>query len=341
MNGIHKPTCHKLMAVVLTSHREDKARRLVRSLKAQAPHDFQVDIWVVCNTLDESYPEKAMKMATREGCMYARTESNGKPGKGKNSALNLFRAQYNAGKAYDYLLLLDGDDFLYPHALAVLSRALYVSRADIVGLQTNDILDTRKFKMSGVTLQRADGVPVHLYSWFNEQPNLYARADQFNKARRDRNPLGVHSTPDRVILMSALAVLSRNGRGEYALQCSEELPVYEDYLLSLSAQAAMLRPGSQLRYVNLSNSYVYVYDKTGDSSTCKEYEKECKGDWGLHQDLFEQEIDNMGLRLYVENFHPAEVPFVYVPGLGGIETVDALGDGVSYKVEHCARNLLP
>jgi len=327
------------MAVVLTSHREDKARRLVRSLKAQAPSDFKVDIWVVCNTLDESYPEKAKKMANEEGCRYVRTESNGKPGKGKNSVLNLFRRMSKTGEVYDYLMLLDGDDFLYPHALAVLSRALYVSRADIVGLQTNDILDTRKFKMSSVTLQRPGGVPVHLYSWFNEQTNLYARADQFNKSRRDRNPLGVHSTPDRVILMSYRAVTCLDDVGGPGLQCSEELPVYEDYLLSLSAQAMMVR--SAIRYVNLSNSYVYVYDKTGDSSTCKEYEKECNGNWGLHQDLFEREIDNMGLRPYVEGLHPAEVPFVYVPGLGSIETVDALGDGVSYKVEHCAANLLP
>ena len=46
------------------------------------------------------------------------TVSNGKPGMGHNSVINLFKHRLQ----YDYMLLLDGDDFLYPSALEQLSK---------------------------------------------------------------------------------------------------------------------------------------------------------------------------------------------------------------------------
>ena len=46
------------------------------------------------------------------------TESNGRPGKGHNSVINIFKNRIQ----YDSMLLLDGDDFLYPSRIRTIRK---------------------------------------------------------------------------------------------------------------------------------------------------------------------------------------------------------------------------
>lgn len=69
------------------------------------------DVYIVVNTLNYDYYKNVIKSFPTANII--RTDSNGRPGKGHNSLLTLFKNKTE----YDYLLPVDGDDFLYPNAL--------------------------------------------------------------------------------------------------------------------------------------------------------------------------------------------------------------------------------
>lgn len=291
----------KIVVCALTSSDAPRLERLIRSAKANTGHSVEWQGIVVCNTKNEQYPPLAEKVANDHQWHFYCTESNGKPGMGKNSALDIFTRNY---QDYDYLILMDGDDFLYPTAFQQIERVICKTGCDVLGLQTNDILDTLVYKdTTGITLM-LDQKQVHLYSWFDNQYNIYALPAQYHKVDRKNSKLGKHSTPDRIILFSHEAA-SR-------LSCSIELPVYEDYVLSLNAQSEYLK--GNLVYFNTSSTCIYIYDKTGETSTCKQYNKDVNGDWGAHDELFKAEV--AALEPTLGDFHAAEVPFVFIPANG-------------------------
>lgn len=83
-----------------------------RNLKCLKRHFVSLpkkDTTVIINTLDKEYEAKAQDWCIREKINCVVTESNGMPGKGKNAVLDHF-LDYD----YDYMALIDGDDFLQP-----------------------------------------------------------------------------------------------------------------------------------------------------------------------------------------------------------------------------------
>lgn len=287
-----------IVVCALTSNDTTRLERLIVSAVNSVQHCSQVRMHglVVCNTLDEDYPRSARSIAYEHGWEFVQTESNGRPGKGKNSALKYFAENY---PSHYMLLLMDGDDFLYESALGLLEKIATRTGCDVLGLQTNDIVERLEIPgYSGVRFT-VDNEVRYLYSWWNVQGNLYAMPEHYQKVVRT-NRLGDHSTPDRIILFSH--------RAAKTLRCSEQLPVYEDYILSLNAQKEYLT--GNLKYFNTSTTHIYVYDKTNESSTCRVYDKEANGDWSVHEQLFKQEVAD--LEPYLEGFHASEVPFIYV-----------------------------
>jgi len=67
---------------------------------------------VIINTLDKDYESLVQDWCFREKINCVATESNGKPGKGKNAVLDHF-----LDSDYDYMVQIDGDDFLQPHGV--------------------------------------------------------------------------------------------------------------------------------------------------------------------------------------------------------------------------------
>lgn len=70
------------------------------------------DLVIVINTRDKVFESEAMMYCLTEGIEYYITESNGTPSQGKNSVLDIFEKSDN-----DYMVLIDGDDFLTPHGV--------------------------------------------------------------------------------------------------------------------------------------------------------------------------------------------------------------------------------
>ena len=92
------------------------------------------------------------------------------------------------------------------------------------------------------------------------------------------------------------------------LRCSEKLPVYEDYVLSLRARIAMLR--GELTYTHCGTTYLYVYDKTDDNSVCKEFDRAHNGNWSAYDSTFREELGEDLPLLMQTQAH--DVPFVQI-----------------------------
>ena len=93
---------------MLSHHNLPALKRMVKSVEQQYEEkNLIIEPVIVINTLNDQYYEDVLN----EGFSYkvVRTESNGKPGKGKNSCRQLF-----LDSDADYLTQVDGDDFLYP-----------------------------------------------------------------------------------------------------------------------------------------------------------------------------------------------------------------------------------
>lgn len=283
----------KVLVVALTNRDAQKLERLIISANRQVGTLCSYSGMVVCNTKDTSYPTEAKEVADRWKWDFLQTESNGTPGRGKNSVLEWFsNSQHN----YQYLVLIDGDDILYPFAFQQLEYFMS-ERVDVLGLQTNDILDTRIYE--GTAFAPVTDT-VKLYSWFDAQFNLYESRFRHQVDRRGKR-LGEHSTPDRIVLFSRQA--------SALLRCSERLPVYEDYVLSINAQYEHVL--GNLRYMNTSTTCVYVYDKTGESSVCKDYLSANNGDWGKHHDIFIEDIEPF--EHVLRGFEAWHVPYMAIP----------------------------
>jgi hypothetical protein len=293
-----------ILISALTSSDPERLRRLIISVKSQFNSNFLVRYAVVCNTTDPEYVEQAKAIAYEACWDFYNTESNGMPGKGKNSVLKLFKDERDE----DYLFMIDGDDLLYPSALQQLEKVLSTN-VDVVGLTSNDIVDRKDY----LNLRYAElNDNLKLYSWFDQQEHWTNRDDMKDKVDLSR-PLGEQVTPDRIIAISRHAV--------QFLTCSERLPVYEDYVLSIFALAAKVL--GAISYVHIGNTYIYVYDKTNENSTCKKFDKEHNGNWSSHDSVFREEIQPI-FDVIKNTTFGEEIPFISISNPKNFSTNDKL-----------------
>ena len=123
-----------LLVSILTSNSLELLRASVHSVINQLKTKIKYTIHINVNSTNEEYYDEVKKEFPD---LYVfKTESNGKPGKGHNSNLKHFEKH----KKFNYLLPLDGDDFLYPYALSRLEFYLTYN-PDIMVLPYNDILN--------------------------------------------------------------------------------------------------------------------------------------------------------------------------------------------------------
>jgi len=127
----------RLMTTLLTSNDIPKLERIIRSVQGViriTPIEWEVVI--VVNSIHEGYYEKVLELD--QPFRVVNSESNGKPGKGKNACLDVFLESDN-----DYVSQLDGDDFLYPSYLQSLHNHLkHYPCIDVLGaIPCDSILD--------------------------------------------------------------------------------------------------------------------------------------------------------------------------------------------------------
>lgn len=116
-----------VLVAILTSGKLEKLIRCIESVLSQTEQ-----IVVVCNTLDLTYVEQARKVAEAYNLEFLVTESNGKPAKGKNSVLEIFRSR----SQFKYYMQVDGDDYLTAGALSKIATIVQQNPDfDVIGAQ--------------------------------------------------------------------------------------------------------------------------------------------------------------------------------------------------------------
>ena len=127
---------YKFLITLLSSSNEKLLKLSYNSIINQKKHNLNYTIILVINTLNKSYINDVKKEFENINIEIIETQSNGKPGMGHNSLFTIFKNKQD----YDYLISLDGDDFLYPYALYQLSKCFQNTTPDCVCIYGNDTI---------------------------------------------------------------------------------------------------------------------------------------------------------------------------------------------------------
>ena len=100
-----------ILITIITSYNEYILFQTFLSIYGKITHIFNYTIVIIVNSINPQYYKDVCEKFKKYEIEIINTESNGKPGKGHNSVINYFK---NNPKC-DYLIPIDGDDFLYPH----------------------------------------------------------------------------------------------------------------------------------------------------------------------------------------------------------------------------------
>lgn len=223
---------------ILTSEKIDKLDRCIQSVLTQTDKE---DVVVIVNSLDDRFVNLAVHLSEKYGLRSIITDSNGKPGKGKNSLLKYFLET-----DYSHLIPVDGDDYLLPNAIEILSTTTKIHQIDVLGL------------IDGLCLL-GDNL-IYTTSWFvhdeymnriteSIDPKLYRKFNlQLEKVRRAASEYGN--------LFNRFVVLSKKAAS--MINYEEELSGAEDVKQGLLLKLAQTK--GTITYKLLSSKQVYVYD---------------------------------------------------------------------------------
>jgi len=208
----------------------------MRSAIMQRTFFSDVDVSIIVNSTKGYYASDVIKLVREEGELIevVETPSNGKPGKGKNEAI-----KYLKTKKADYYMLLDGDDFLYPTALALL-MPLMVEGWDLINGQSLDIWENDKI----------------VNSWGNNQPN---NAITVNRDITHSKCIDLWTTfsIDRIFCMSREFIMNHYPKME------EDMDIHEDFVFTI--RVAKMQELGLIKYCMVNSSYIYGCDRSGDS----------------------------------------------------------------------------
>lgn len=252
---------------ILTSNKLDKLERCLKSAYQQATPS---DIVVIINSPNDDYVKKAEKLCKKYYVKTVVTESNGKPGKGKNSVI-----QYFLSTDYEYLLPVDGDDFLLPNALSILSNVANKNDIDVLGLI--DCLALHKNRYLTVEEWLRDSEYLSRVVKNISQSNLRKFNLHIERIRRTSTEHG--NFFNRFVLISRKAA-------EYIVY-DEDMGGAEDVRQGLLLK--LLHHQEKLKYLLLSNKDVYIHDVSDEGVF---FQVLCKCDPSTEKELFWKNLGN-------------------------------------------------
>jgi len=209
---------------------------------------------VIVNSTNPNHADDIRRIMP-ENTNIQETESNGKPGKGHNSVLHFFRTQ----PQYDYCVIVDGDDFLYPRALSRLQHYLKYE-PDILFIAFHDILNAET---------QPDDSTVPYITFRNKIVLNYnddaCTLDIWHKFKGSINPFR-----NNICHMNSYArpfVFSRKTvDNNHDVYYDENMVLYDDFIVFL--KAFELEKLGKLKAYTLIDTNLYLYNRTiTDSAT--------------------------------------------------------------------------
>lgn len=212
------------------------------------------DIYIVINTLDEIFYNNVINYFNNDFIQnnsklkkIIRTDSNGNPGKGHNSCINIFKKEI----LYDYLILLDGDDFLYPISLHKINNLYEKTNFDILTLSGN----TKLNKTETINYDNeSNNYNININYKFDELNNISNISKDFNN---------ILATPFRLLC------LNKKIFEDFDTLYEENMKIYDDYLYFLIIHKLSLSADKKYNILNISDKHLYCYNNFNNISVSK------------------------------------------------------------------------
>jgi len=249
----------KYMLAILTSNEVDLLKISIESAIHQTHKDY--DLYIVVNSTNPDYLSKVKALcAGYIGSVIkdiVETESNGKPGKGHNSVLNLFNTL-----PYEYLIMCDGDDFLYPCAVSRLNKLIEERKPDIIGLMGNcSRITVDQYKSTEQKYENGNHTKHHfIYSnnlMIERNRGINHIKGYYNKMLA--NPMRLMVTNKKII-------------SKYEQLYDERMNVYDDFITFVRVVDESVNHGLNVLFLNDDN--IYLYNHTNIKSVSKFFEND-------------------------------------------------------------------
>ena len=293
----------KILLAILTSSKPDLARLCYDSIISQQHNYLDTDIVVIVNSTNPHHLED-IRQVMPPNTTIQETESNGRPGKGHNSVLRYFQQH----PEYDYVVMVDGDDFLYPRALSRLEHYLQYE-PDILFIAFHDILQSEipakdsnipfitfhnkcclSYNVEAITLgewHRVKGAINPFHGDINHM-NTYARPFVFSQKSleydifyRDPNSqilrnemTEYYRDPNSQILRNEMTEYYRDSNSQILRNgmteyYDENMTLYDDFIVFL--KAFELSAIGKLKTYAAVDSNLYLYNATSLDAATKRY----------------------------------------------------------------------
>jgi hypothetical protein len=249
----------RILVSILTSSKPDLAKLCYDSVASQlhSSDSSTTDIVVIVNSTNPDHITDIRRILP-PGANIQETESNGKPGKGHNSVLRYFRSQ----PQYDYCVIIDGDDFLYPRALSRLQHYLRYE-PDVLFIAFQDILQSE--------LPPPDAnVP---YITFRNKCVLSYNVEEFTLGEWYRIKGAINPFRKPIDQMNSYArpfVFSRKSVTEdIDIYYDENVALYDDFMVFL--KAFELHNLGKLKTYAAVDTNLYLYNSTSQDAATKRF----------------------------------------------------------------------
>ena len=289
----------KYLLTILCSSNLELLKISFESAANQLNYD-NYDIFIVINTLNEEFYKEVLNYYKenmhKKLKKIIRSESNGKPGKGHNSLLDIFKSE----PEYEYLLILDGDDFYYPCALERINFINENYKLDLFFLTANTKI-SKKIEINNNEIEKKiDNIQQDINYNYN---TTYTISKFQNIVGIGKEYNDIIATPFRLI------ATNRKIFKNYNKLFDENMKLYDDYYLYLLIYKLYNDNNFNPKNINIkiiNDSYIYLYNKFNESSLS--YSLNLEHDIELVNKIKKQlNIDN----LYNEKFNVIPINSIF------------------------------
>jgi len=242
------------------------------------------EIMIIVNTLNEEFYQDVMYEFGKNNYTklrkIIRTESNGSPGKGHNSVLKTFYKDYR----YDNLIMLDGDDFLFPNAIQRINNVLITENSDVISLYGNTkiIMDTANYhKLKNQTDDSISTYHLQFYYNVDECKKIYRLNEEFNTTL---------ATPGRLIC------INRKLLSKYIQLYDERMYIYDDFMTTVLLYKEDNNPAFTITHI--SEPYIYLYNAVNEESVSYKYTSTGENDYYKNDNKYKLDLIQTHLNKY-------------------------------------------
>ena len=313
----------KYLVGILCSSNIRLLRETVNSVINQINFD-DYHIFIVVNTLDEVFYQDVIREfgynKHEKLKKIIRTESNGSPGKGHNSVLEIFYNNYN----YENLIKVDGDDFLFPYAIERINNIQTEEKSDVITLVGNCSVSNTIFKYNK---QRVIDPDTDMYCRdYNIQLGFHIQ--EVNNIRQLDHGYNILTfTPLRLLCVN------RNILSKYMKLYNDEMYKGEDIEYCVIFYKELQNP--EYKITHLSDPYIYLYNGINDNSVTKHHnnnidvfnhDKNIRDNLLKKYDLTDYKISNINITVYQDkikdNANPGIIDNFYDKTLFSLILID-------------------